>query len=332
MVRRFLRAIPWPRGKVLHFAAIAVLPLAALACLLAWRHQNSAPAAGERSARPESTQDRRGADEDTDAIPTAKGSHKDPPHLSQDALFAVALARLHSDATRRFVAAPGNGVGRFGQIPQTGQFNQIGQSVLGGQVPLVGRLGTLQQQLPQFPQLVERDWTVPSWSPGELSDDQRVEGVEDLETIHRVSVADFSPSSGVSSVRAAQPAHRTARLWEVKSIDLVGLLMHDEPVVYVSHKLEMAKLDRVPTRDLDFFESAGLAQLQKGKEIFARGQKETIRFLGAVRAQKQCLSCHDVSEGTLLGAFSYTLRPALYQFGRVPADQSKTVPERKPTP
>ena len=53
-------------------------------------------------------------------------------------------------------------------------------------------------------------------------------------------------------------------------------------------------------------EADGLDALRKGDELFVRDH----RMLGAVRATKQCLECHGGNRGDLLGAFSYTLRPA----------------------
>src|SRR6185437_2554396 len=107
-----------------------------------------------------------------------------------------------------------------------------------------------------------------------------------------------------------QPA--PVRRWSLKTLDLVGLVMHDEPVAYVSANLpRMDELRRAPTRPLDAFEAAGLESLRGGEDLFVRdtpdGQR---RALGAIRSGKQCLSCHEGQRGELLGAFSYTLFPA----------------------
>ena len=101
--------------------------------------------------------------------------------------------------------------------------------------------------------------------------------------------------------------------WEIKTLDLVGLVKYDHPVVYVSEKLpDMKSLKDVPTRFLDFFELAGVEDLQKGHDLFIRTKEETVRVLGAIRAQNECIRCHGGEQGDLLGAFSYTLRPARY--------------------
>lgn len=95
------------------------------------------------------------------------------------------------------------------------------------------------------------------------------------------------------------------REWVVSRLELVSLLMHPEPVVYLSERLpQMDALKGVPTRPLDAFETEGLAALRKGEDIFVRED----RMLGAVRSTQQCLTCHGGNRGQLLGAFSYTIR------------------------
>jgi hypothetical protein len=117
----------------------------------------------------------------------------------------------------------------------------------------------------------------------------------------RRNVAGFQ-SHGFTKV----PEGGSALRWEVARVDLVGLLRHPGPVVYLSDKLpQMDALKGAPTRPLDPFEAEGLEALRKGGELHVRGH----RMLGAVRATKQCLDCHGGNRGDLLGAFSYTLRP-----------------------
>jgi hypothetical protein len=95
--------------------------------------------------------------------------------------------------------------------------------------------------------------------------------------------------------------------WEVARLELVSLLMHKEPSVYLSDRLpQMDALKGVPTRPLDSFESEGLAVLRKGEDMYVRGD----RMFGSIRSTKQCLACHGGDRGMLLGAFTYTLRPA----------------------
>jgi hypothetical protein len=70
----------------------------------------------------------------------------------------------------------------------------------------------------------------------------------------------------------------------------------------------MTELDRSKVRDLSDFEKESLQKLQHGDEMAADATLNRIRMLGAVRASKQCLDCHEAQRGDLLGAFSYELR------------------------
>jgi len=64
---------------------------------------------------------------------------------------------------------------------------------------------------------------------------------------------------------------------------------------------------KLGTRPLDVFETAGVAELSDGKDLFIRTRGNVIRMLGALRATETCTECHtDRKKGDLLGAFSYT--------------------------
>jgi hypothetical protein len=98
--------------------------------------------------------------------------------------------------------------------------------------------------------------------------------------------------------------------WKVATLELVGLLQHPEPVVYVSSKLpRMDELKAAPTRPLDAFESTALKALREGADLHVSESPDDPRFLGAIRATKQCLACHGGERGALLGAFTYRLTP-----------------------
>ena len=47
--------------------------------------------------------------------------------------------------------------------------------------------------------------------------------------------------------------------------------------------------------------------LESGEELATRSTASDIRMLGAVRAASQCLQCHQVRHGDMLGAFSYEI-------------------------
>ena len=96
--------------------------------------------------------------------------------------------------------------------------------------------------------------------------------------------------------------------WQISRLDLVSLLKFAEPRVYLSEHLpRMDELRNAKTRPADEFEQRALAQLREGEDIVLDQQLNTIRMVGAVRAAKQCLDCHSVRRGELLGAFSYLL-------------------------
>jgi hypothetical protein len=142
---------------------------------------------------------------------------------------------------------------------------------------------------------------------------------DDVAFMNYESLANFSNPSGFGYVRSRtevagfQP-HRFSKYpyapktWEVKRIDLVSLLLHDEPVVYVSNDLpRMADVGKLATRPLDTFEKDGLASIRKGDELYIRGDQDKVRVIGAMRNFDQCIKCHGGKGGELLGAFSYVL-------------------------
>jgi hypothetical protein len=125
----------------------------------------------------------------------------------------------------------------------------------------------------------------------------------------RAHVAGFK-SHGFRS--APYPAWRGENWrWRVQHIQLVGILSHEKPLVYLTDKLpSMEQVRQGKTRPLDFFEEAALPALRDGEDLFIGSKGATARMLGALRATKTCQQCHDAEVGDLLGAFSYTLRRA----------------------
>jgi len=139
-----------------------------------------------------------------------------------------------------------------------------------------------------------------------------------LKVLHRLGVEEFANAQDFGFVTrdgkqmAGFIPHRFTAPVKVdprrrlKRFDLVGLLMHDEPVVYVSDKLpRMNELKTVPTRALDAFEASAVQVLRGGEAVVIRDDAHGTRMVGAVRAAKQCLTCHETRRGELLGAFTY---------------------------
>ena len=163
------------------------------------------------------------------------------------------------------------------------------------------------------------------WSPGELEQDAPPLKIPELVKVH----SDRTDLLFGKNTPAAVPAALTStnadgarERWRLQSIDLLALIEHDRPVVYVTEKLVASrghgaakKTGAVPdkanyARELDFLEHAALEKLTAGDDLYVRSKENTLRMVGALRANKQCLDCHAGKEGDLFGAFSYTLRKA----------------------
>lgn len=122
----------------------------------------------------------------------------------------------------------------------------------------------------------------------------------------RQVAAGFESHAMTHSPNQALPMEMSG--WQISRLDLVSLLKFAEPRVYLSEHLpRMEELRNAETRPVDDFEQRALEQLRDGEEIVVDQQLNTIRMVGAVRAAKQCLDCHSVRRGDLLGAFSYLL-------------------------
>jgi hypothetical protein len=139
-----------------------------------------------------------------------------------------------------------------------------------------------------------------------------------LKSVHRLGVQEFANAQDFGFVTAdgrqavGFVPHRFTKPVRVdprrrlKRFDLVGLVIHPEPVVYVSDKLpRMDELKSVPKRSLDGFEDAAVEALREGEAVVIRDDHAGTRMVGAIRAAKQCLTCHGAKRGELLGAFTY---------------------------
>ena len=140
-----------------------------------------------------------------------------------------------------------------------------------------------------------------------------------LESAHTDNIMDFLFTADFGFVQAKKRAagfmgHQFKRVhepqnWAVERLELVGLVVADQPRVYLSDNLpSMDELRKASTRPLDFFEAQGLAVLEGGDELYYREEAGSLRMIGAIRSTSQCLKCHDGQRGELLGAFSYWLR------------------------
>ena len=135
---------------------------------------------------------------------------------------------------------------------------------------------------------------------GHVKDREHVAGFQSHQFVYRPDLYYPQPKPGEDPEKAEK--------WLMRSLELVSLLKHDKPAVYVSdHLPRMDDLKAAKTRPLSDFEAKSLEKLRGGEEFVADATANRIVMLGAVRASKQCLECHYVQRGELLGAFSYDL-------------------------
>jgi hypothetical protein len=221
----------------------------------------------------------------------------------------VQLEEIHSRTVLHFVISPGFGFSRFPE-PSEENLKTLepgGESpAQPGPRPTIAWSPGLQDSLSDIDLasvgiLQENsimDFANP-WRDGFIKDRRHVAGFES----HRFS---WVPDSN-----DPWKAPQAGKPLMVQTLDLVSLLLHDEPVAYVSdHLPKMDKLHGTPTRPLDRFESYGLETIRQGEDIVTARDGEVVRMLGAVRSARQCVACHGGERGDLLGAFSYTLNEA----------------------
>jgi hypothetical protein len=220
------------------------------------------------------------------------------PLSGRNARQGESLMSLHEHTVQEFIMSPGFGV---------------------------SRMPTLESKLRRS---LAEETSVPQPEPLRLSPfDYREEtptpGIPDYSEftrLHETSFFDFfnperfgylKDRAHVAGFRPHQfkELPRFETLWALQRIELIGLVLRDYPVVYVSEHLpRMDLLAKAPVRRLDTFEGAGLDALRKGQFLHIGEQNGRLRVIGALRATQQCTECHNCERGELLGAFSYQLR------------------------
>ncbi|MDA1016207.1 MAG: hypothetical protein O3A00_17345 [Planctomycetota bacterium] len=144
--------------------------------------------------------------------------------------------------------------------------------------------------------------------------------IAELTGLHRAGKRDFLDQRRmgfVASFRQAVEfhAHQFAKppkspTLKLVRLELMSLLKQTTPRVYVSRHLpSMTELPTVPTRPLDDFEARVLPRLTAEEDVVIESTPTHTRMLGSLRAGNQCLECHSVERGDLLGVFSYVLQP-----------------------
>jgi hypothetical protein len=146
-----------------------------------------------------------------------------------------------------------------------------------------------------------------------------------LKSLHNEGLNDFLSADRMGYVKdldhvAGFESHRFTRLpremtdpslrWAVVRMELIGLMKYDEPRAYVSEFLpRLDELGKAATREIDDFEQAALERLQTEEDLVIDEAPGRVRMLGSLRAGRQCLDCHSVERGQLLGALSYEIAP-----------------------
>ena len=204
-----------------------------------------------------------------------------------------ALKDVHDEAVKKFSNAQGQGVRRIPSFSKE-MIDSLKRS----------------DEVPLQPEIVGTTVAEPAAT---------AERIEDaLKMLHRAGIGDFaSPqdfgyvtddgkqAAGFIPHRFTKTPPADPRL-RLQRIDLVGLLLHPKPVVYVSDKLpRMEELTAATTRWPDDFEAKAIESLRIGETLVVREAETGLRMVGAIRAAKQCTACHEGQRGELLGAFSY---------------------------
>jgi hypothetical protein len=250
-----------------------------------------------------------------------------------------ALRKVHASTVEQFASAPGFGITRMSSVSDYWLQNR---------------------RRPAAPLSAPPDETSPPSVVGPLhvvsgrqpSDNSHFAfGLKDeLSKVHREGVRDFlNPESfgfvlDRDHVAGFEPHGFSSDFWtnrqngsnesaplELTRLELVSLLKSVSPVVYISnHNLpRLGEASAPPTRALSPFESAALGRLEKGDDLVFSEQGRNLLAFGSLRARAQCLDCHEVQRGALLGAFSYQFRRDAQALNSK-KDSPRTVPMPRP--
>jgi hypothetical protein len=148
------------------------------------------------------------------------------------------------------------------------------------------------------------------------------------ETMHRQFVERFESAVGLGRARMISPNLRVQEGMELrlvvpddegappatlryllKSLELIGIAKHREPVAFVIDT-HTARSGTERTRALDTVEQRALVRLRAGSDVEVYTTNTGRRVVGAIRATAECTSCHSTAKpGDILGAISYRLTP-----------------------
>lgn len=214
------------------------------------------------------------------------------------------LELLHGDLTQEFAAAQGFGVGRMMRIRR-------GPIELPKLEPVPQPKPTKQYK-PNQPDPATPIDEIVFEPPGEGALGWINEyATEDFLDIRRMGyIESRQRAAGFKPHQMSVLPHNDNDGWSVIRVELISLLRHEEAVAYVSdHLPDMNELVNVPTRSLTDFEKSALKKLRAEQDVVIDERVNRIRMVGSIRASNDCLKCHSVSRGDLLGAFSYAIEP-----------------------
>jgi hypothetical protein len=226
------------------------------------------------------------------------------------------LTSLHNRTSDEFVFAQG-----FGPTRMAGLNHVYAEGI---RLPEQGPIPLQQESDP--PYNPGQDSAVPA-ADAELR--ERLQPAEnELTFLHNAGVADFLDAGRMGFVRdrdhvAGFQSHQFTKIpeltipkdepslpWRIVRLELVSLLTHDVPMAYISKNLpKLDELRNAPTRSLDDFERQSIDRLRSDEDVVTDETPDRIRMVGSLRAAKNCLECHFVKRGELLGALSYELVP-----------------------
>lgn len=209
---------------------------------------------------------------------------------------ADTLERLHQESTRRFVAAEGFGLMRMAPGLRYREDWLVGDDYATEAITLKAKEGELAKTTnTTHNHLLHRFFHPIPMGHAEDKDHTigfQSHGVRQMHYYEYDSEYDMSADF----------------FWNLTRLELIGLLRHDEPVVYIMEGLPtMDRVAEAETRPLDEFEAAALPTLDSEHDLQFEETDGGVRMVGAIRAAEQCLKCHEVARGTLIGAFSYDL-------------------------
>ena len=138
------------------------------------------------------------------------------------------------------------------------------------------------------------------------------------EQMHDFFVTGFINSEGFGLSRMPTPRQMARRStlyldgtdFRIGGVQLLSTPEGEKPFVYdTKGDATMRSISKADRRGLHAFEADAVAQLKAGKDAVMEVDHGLPVVIGAVRAGDECVNCHQVKKGDMLGAFVYPLIP-----------------------